>query len=210
MTIDVPLLKLRVWARFMGHPELSENHAGIETFFHPSTVADLRCWPKANTPSDCKVPTVIVANSGLHDAADAHTGSAARGMEEFAHYIDDLMCKLRLAKAAGCRVSWRGITHLVASSAISNLSDPTIRRRHANLHALDVMAMKAAARSGVDAFSVADIMSDTSIDHAGRTSDDIHVGAIAKYGMGPEADMLLSSMLTQRTLQHMCMSAHDP
>lgn len=194
MTVVVPNINLTIFHRYIGHPNLSEDYGGVSTLFDPKVVKELACFPPSKGGS-CTIPSVILMNSGHHDARG--------GIEKFSLFIKKVMSKLKLAQDAGCVVVWRG-THFVSNP--TKLSPPTSSSIHTLLQSMDAVARSTAAQHHVPYFEISDILSDTSIPHSNRTKDHVHVGAIAKYSLGNDTNIILSSMITQKTLNVLCKS----
>ena len=127
ITISSNVLGLNIRFRFIGHHKLFQNYQGISTLFHPDFAAEFDCLLGGN---GCLRPSVIVLNSGLHDARGHNNATT------FSLYVDQLFAKLKTLPAT--RVIWKS----------NILTEENVKKNH-NLPVFDEIARNMAQKRNV-------------------------------------------------------------
>ena len=187
--------------RFTGHHRLFQNFEGILTFFHKDFAAELECLLGRSSGSDCTKPTMIIINSGLHDARGHNNATT------FAFHLEKLFENLMNTSLPKPRVIWK-----------ANILSPEILKQHDKLRDFDVIAHRLAQRWEVDYVNTTlayEIVAESRADVLAKTSTDqfLHIGSIAKDKFHRERhhrkpygwhSLAMSSLVTQLLLQAIC------
>ena len=196
MTITSNVLGIHIRFRFTGHHNLFQNYEGILSFFHPDFAAELDCLLGGN---GCKRPSIIVLNSGLHDARGHNNATT------FALYLDKLFAKLKERPAT--RVIWK-----------SNVISPEIVIKNNNLPVFDELASSLALKRNVpyvNSTMAYEIVADSAPHLLRKTSTDnfLHIGSVAKDKFHRDKrhrkpyswhSLAMSSLATQLLLRQIC------
>ena len=196
MTITSNVLGLHIRFRFIGHHKLFQNYGGILTFFHPDFAAELACLLGGN---GCLRPSVIVLNSGLHDARGHNNATT------FAFHLNKLFAKLKVLPAT--RVIWK-----------SNVITDEIVKKNINLPVFDALASSMALKWNViyvNSTLAYEIVADGAPHLLQKTSTDhfLHIGSVAKDKFHRDKrhrkpyswhSLAMSSLATQLLLRQIC------
>jgi hypothetical protein len=175
---------------------LFQNYEGILTFFHPDFAAELDCLLGGN---GCARPSVIVLNSGLHDARGHNNATT------FALYVDKLFAKLK--KLPATRVIWK-----------SNVITEEIVKKNNNLPIFNQIASSMAQKRNVQFVNSTlayEIVADAAPQLLQKTSTDnfLHIGSVAKDKFHRDKryrkpysyhSLAMSSLATQLLLRQIC------
>ena len=101
LTVTSRELNMDLRFRFTGHHRLFHNFEGILSFFHKDFAAELECLLGRRSGSDCTKPTIIVINSGLHDARGHNNATT------YAFHLEKLFEHLMNTSLPKPRVIWK-------------------------------------------------------------------------------------------------------
>lgn len=183
MTITIPFLDTFIHHRFTGHFELTGNFLGIQTFVSPQFQDEFNHLLQEPRTPGCghRRPDMLIVNSGMHDTESP--------VPQFAMTMRQLARRLRKIKDSGMHVLWKGNNRLPKT------------------HELDVISRHYIDEEGLTFVDTDSIMKLFEEDLAAGCCSDghggEHIGAIANFH-NASARLLVSSMVTQELLRHMC------
>ena len=201
LTISSKQLNMHLRFRFGGHHRLFHNFEGILTYFHKDFEDEFACLLGRRSGVGCVKPSIIVINSGLHDARGHNN------VTTFAFYLDKLFGYLHNTSMPRPRVVWK-----------ANLLAPELVQQYNKLREFDMIAYHLSRRWNVEYVNSTlayEIVAESDTDLLSKTSTDqfLHIGSIAKDKFHRERrhrkpyswhSLAMSSLVTQLVRKAIC------
>ena len=201
ITVSSKQLNVHLHHRSVEYHQAFNNFEGILTYFHKDFEDEFACLLGRRSGVGCVKPSIVVINSGLHDARGHNNATT------FAFYLEKLFSYLQNTTIPRPRVIWK-----------SNVLSPEILRQHDKLREFDTIAYHLSRRWDVEYVNSSlayEIVAESDADLLSKTSTDqfLHIESIAKNKFHRERrhrkpyswhSLAMSSLVTQLLLHAIC------